>query len=1302
MPMGPYKDFEDCLRSTSHRKDPPSDPSAYCGWLKNKIEGTDPFFAELYASNKLDEIYGYYRLELMASRLNLMDREKAQRALSGEQVWKNDPDAVVLDDHRWLHMWANTLKSGNNLFITRKQLKELHDLVIDEFMRRQLDSGISHKTPMNVGPLELSPPAKRLAYLVNARYEEASPLACCDAPWIACAPWVSSGSWSYLPNVPESRVKLKELGIDTIVGTRMTPELLEGWTNGGFQFELRTSDVVEAPQELADFSLPDEVEIDLAPMRLFLDSVRDKTSYQCMKLGCGSMVPLKLKLDTASALTSPDEKKKWKYVAQLHIRGLNAHGDLRMQVGPDQLIGWTVDVGKSLVKAMLRRVPEAMLTPTGISKEDLGSLSVAELSSKLDGTPEGRKLKSELSQKTQKMSVAQLTEIADEVWAEEAEPAINASEKIYTQAKASMPVSWLTREGEVPAGEVGATSELEGQLIIMDKGEVEFGAQKPYFHEYWLHGSRLNCRAVMRRVPTRKEWGTKDAFAWLTFFTKKNEAPYSLSSRAAAKKWYPPRGVSALPKAIRLQIPSEYQYWTSKDPAATRDELVKALGEKKVPLKLSSGLKFALKRVRHKKKPLTRCWALLHNGEKVFDAWDFGEADPFSQNGVTVRRVGGSSAQGMLSSLFETVDEGSAKILTDGADRLQLSLEGKTLQGAYIFLEQDKGSWVFQKTELPEQLKALHLSESWGPVLKCAVEDNSQVEVKEQGGLLIITGPAIKPGEVIPMDGRPTFFTAEGIVKFWPSMMRQPVVILHGELKGDVVGFVNKNWVDAQGWGWAESVIWHPLAIKMILEKKLPAYSIEVLPETVWDAEHQHDHVVGGRCIGLSVVPKGACPTCNPTEARIGTVANLDQKVYKFGLSMKDYLIDRYYTQGLSTEKIAKNEGIPRSTLEGWMDRLKIPRRALKDARRLRSQKESGRAVITALGTGSMYRDVKGEPRGIASTLFSVGSEHLLVNAPKGIMNMLALKKAHPRYVFLEAFDSESAAGLHQLRSIKPLTVFATRDGWEKLRESYSELSGEKGLFEDIYAMDRRVLLPGKVVNFGSFTVKPILLSDSTLGYQIGIAGKMILHCSNVKEIPGGAVLLKDVDIYIGDGTSLKDDVDDHASMVKQLQWAKDADVSKVFFTKIGSSEGTEVLNKLLQDVAPNAQVFSDGSELAIGGGNPMSQLSKALAKGILDGSVEALVRDKPYTEYSKQAILFGYEDKILGLYVEGYPVEMTLEELSKLKLGVDPKKLNAPFWVYKPRVLKQFDPVRVLASADVVGHPYIHEAELVENGDDG
>lgn len=1205
---------------------------------------------------------------------------------------------------------------------------------------------------------------KNTAFLVKARFDEASPIVCCRADWIAIH---DEKGFTYLRNKLELCSELHGLGIEAIAGTSIDHELADEYAEQGITFvKTEASTIGEYENQepiLEENEEPEQIEISISELREFYDSIRC-SDIPYMKLSCGAFFPLVRILQLQDPyMIYPSEDGTWRYAIQFHIRGLSVHADFRLTTAKNKAVGWTWDNPKSLIKPMLRRTPRELRTKAGITEQDL-KLPISELSKKVRSTTEGRHLMDLLSKKTQDLSFQQLKEMCEELWKEEFEPTIaNPNDKIMTQTKGEMDPEWLTYEEEVPVGATGATTELEGVFVIMDNGTIEFGAQKSYYHEYFIKGKRLNGRLVSRRLPTRTEWQVKESFAWLTFFTKKTEMPYVISSRGVQKQWMPPQGISALPKTIRNQIPEEYRYWTNKNPKETRDNLVAQMKAKKVSIKLAQGLKFAVKRVWHKGPevqrglPVVRYWLILYSGNKVLEAFDFGQdADPLENDGLTARQ---SDTKGIadliptsgeleadhpaswtkkLKNEFDTSDEGSAQIIEDTNAVLRFKLNGKVLKGAYALVREDSqsDSWIFQKTELSEPKKAMMLaSPDSCNLVHLEAED---IEVKQVGDLLIIRGPAIKPGEVLPMDGKPAFFGKEGIKKFWPSMYRQPIVVLHGDLKGDVIGFVSKNWYDEEtGWGWVEGVIWHPVGIKLILEKKLPAFSIEVLPESVWDPEHKHEHVIGGTCIGLALVPKGACVTCRPLEATVGAIKVVPGKVYKFGMTIEQYLNRQYWDNGFSTQQISEEEGIPRSTIEAWMEQAGIPRRDHLEARRLRLRNEKevkllgGRAEITALGTGA-FSDIPRDEcpqckearaggksrRNFTATLFSVGNIHLLVNAPKGIAEMLSLKKVKPTYVLIEHIHEDVIGGLHELRSMKPI-VFATKDSWEFLRKHYKALSGQKGEFEDLYDFKRYIINPDKAFTIGDkgqIVIGPIQVAHAkpgdpaALAFKIAIGNKVVWHCSDILDIPQKKVL-KDVDLYIGDGASLTrgikqgEDGYGHASIEEQLKWTEETNIPRVYFTQIGHVGMThDDLNKKLHEMAPNAQALYDGEEIQLGGDNPGAVLSAKEAANLLSGEAKILVRTKPYIEYAKQAIYFIGSGKIFGLWVEGfpegpYPAEKVQKEMKEEhRLSEEEwKKLigNAKtVWIYRPRILKRYEPPKKISNEGITG-PYIDDLKL-------
>jgi len=168
--------------------------------------------------------------------------------------------------------------------------------------------------------------------------------------------------------------------------------------------------------------------------------------------------------------------------------------------------------------------------------------------------------------------------------------------KFVTIEKQPQPFPWINVNNETfKPGSIGATSEKTGFMWILDSGEIEFGALKKHYQEYWLKSKNktMNGRFVIRSLPNI--WKSKSidegdeiktgtgAQVNMSWFANPVE-PYVLSERAMKNKWMPPNEVPALPKFIRDQIPVQYKYWNLKDRDARklRDELIIYNKEKKI------------------------------------------------------------------------------------------------------------------------------------------------------------------------------------------------------------------------------------------------------------------------------------------------------------------------------------------------------------------------------------------------------------------------------------------------------------------------------------------------------------------------------------------------------------------------------------------------------------------------------------------------------------------------------------------------------------------------------------------------
>jgi hypothetical protein len=241
-----------------------------------------------------------------------------------------------------------------------------------------------------------------------------------------------------------------------------------------------------------------------------------------------------VKLDADPYMSTPDESKTWLGMLHIHGRGKSVHGDLRFEVSKSWAIGWTLYIPKALSK-----VPESYDEFVALVKKEI--LPV---------------LEKKLGDPTQRFTCGK---------------------------KEPEPVEWLDYRGMVQPGEIGATKNEPGFFYIADRFDVEFGAQKPHYHEYFCDGDLIKGRFCVRLLENKEEWKRtgEGLMTWMAVAAK-DKTPYVLSGRAVTKKWIPVFGHSALPKKMRTKVPDKYKYWNYRETnkqREVRDELVKELGK---------------------------------------------------------------------------------------------------------------------------------------------------------------------------------------------------------------------------------------------------------------------------------------------------------------------------------------------------------------------------------------------------------------------------------------------------------------------------------------------------------------------------------------------------------------------------------------------------------------------------------------------------------------------------------------------------------------------------------------------------
>lgn len=561
----------------------------------------------------------------------------------------------------------------------------------------------------------------------------------------------------------------------------------------------------------------------------------------------------------------PDESKSYRYTVQHHWRGKGLHSDLRIGFRPGKLLlGWTLNTQiAGVVKDPVTTLAEAKAWGPRfdeISKIDWRSGEWAERSKRGASNP--------------------------------------VRVEILSERKAPEPWAWMDVEGKTKDPEpgkappVGGMRKFPGVFHIVDQGAIEFGAQKPWLHEYFVHGGAMSYRIFFRQLklgaitkarhsystcmecktaaPTidvlwadgrGRAWFCKACYPkWLKKVGGKTAAevigtkailggnappkysdvhkraeegieaelhplvekavlppseaaverplggqqwlaiqpddvtPYVISPDAAKKKWMPPLGVSALPKAVRSQIPEAFRFWTKRSVAearTTRDELVEAIckGEVKInsgaPYKVQKATQldaaFVLQEQSWKGQtqvragPSKRLWYLrIDIGRPKVIVLQF-HANPLDGGELAAvvdeGRKASMAVEGPIKpghylnptkntpSVIEVLDKGKAKVLSLSKDFIKVEIEGRKFKGLFG-VTRNNGEWLMAPT------KAAPETDDGAKVAKRAQElaDASwfvpiQKVDKEKR---LVTGVVLEPGEV---DAQNDTISAEVIEK---------------------------------------------------------------------------------------------------------------------------------------------------------------------------------------------------------------------------------------------------------------------------------------------------------------------------------------------------------------------------------------------------------------------------------------------------------------------------------------------------------------------------------------------------------
>jgi ribonuclease BN (tRNA processing enzyme) len=137
-----------------------------------------------------------------------------------------------------------------------------------------------------------------------------------------------------------------------------------------------------------------------------------------------------------------------------------------------------------------------------------------------------------------------------------------------------------------------------------------------------------------------------------------------------------------------------------------------------------------------------------------------------------------------------------------------------------------------------------------------------------------------------------------------------------------------------------------------------------------------------------------------------------------------------------------------------------------------------------------------------------------------------------------------------------------------------------------------KVVLPGQEHAIGPFHWSCYRVIHSircpAVGFKIGVGGKTFIYNSDLVDIVEKDSILKDVDYYVGDGSSIRanlvrrrgDTLFGHARITTQINWCRKYGISHIIFTHLGKETIREE-QKFAQEHSDVILAY-DGMELEV------------------------------------------------------------------------------------------------------------------------
>jgi len=256
------------------------------------------------------------------------------------------------------------------------------------------------------------------------------------------------------------------------------------------------------------------------------------------------------------------------------------------------------------------------------------------------------------------------------------------------------------------------SGEPRGKMFVITRGKIIFGAQKPYFHEYFLKDEEFFkdwTRIVFRAInvpeidPETKVKTEREDLMWRVMIPE-DQMPYAISDRAMEKGWKPPiSNPEPFPKDFVLNnFKEQYDKWINwkKTGEFSAGRVVLSVHSYRGPLHVRGMFVKSYYLFLDDGKKLARCFRL--NGNPLFEdvfaveigrvskkLMDYeGDTKPESFFNPTKEIVG--KVEHMIDTKSDIVSQ-----VEDNIENITFSIKSGELSGKWTLEQEEKGSNVY-------------------------------------------------------------------------------------------------------------------------------------------------------------------------------------------------------------------------------------------------------------------------------------------------------------------------------------------------------------------------------------------------------------------------------------------------------------------------------------------------------------------------------------------------------------------------------------------------------------------------------